>query len=360
MTGLRWVVRIGFAAVALHGLQAVVQQVIPVPERGPQQSEWLFHAIAATFLVWIAARSVWTGWRLAAAVFAIFFGVTFLTSLVEGAVFGFVPWADAVPLGAAIGVTALLFAPVAVAAAGRARAAPVTPPEPSPLAPLAPTTAFQWLARIAGCSALYVLVYLLAGMIIFPYVKEVYAEMGLPPVGAMVLLQLLVRGPIFVGACILVVGMTAGSRIHRALVAGAMMAVLGGILPLFVPNPYIPEAIRWVHFFEVVTSNFLFGLATGWAFAARPATSMTAAGTPADTRGAMGSAAVGGAALLAAASLLWFPHPASAQVALEGQWVYAAEISDDIEAAVGRSVAGIPFAFRTVARNLLRRANIPP
>jgi hypothetical protein len=39
-----------------------------------------------------------------------------------------------------------------------------------------------------------------------------------------------------------------------------------------VPTPYMPDAIRWVHFFEVSVTNFLFGalMAAMWGSAKRP------------------------------------------------------------------------------------------
>ena len=35
-------------------------------------------------------------------------------------------------------------------------------------------------------------------------------------------------------------------------------------LLLVVPNAVFPDAIRWAHFVEVVTSNFVFGAIAGW------------------------------------------------------------------------------------------------
>jgi hypothetical protein len=55
-----------------------------------------------------------------------------------------------------------------------------------------------------------------------------------------------------------------------------MMAVLGGVVPLLLPSPYFSEAIRWVHFAEVVSSNFVFGVLTGRAFAAAPTSELAA------------------------------------------------------------------------------------
>lgn len=30
------------------------------------------------------------------------------------------------------------------------------------------------------------------------------------------------------------------------------------------PNPYFPDSVRWVHFMEVTSSNFVFGVIVAW------------------------------------------------------------------------------------------------
>lgn len=94
--------------------------------------------------------------------------------------------------------------------------------------------------------------------------QEFYEQLTLPSTGTIVLLQLLVRGPLFAAIGLLIVRMTAATRIEHALMVGVAMSMLGGVAPLIPPNPFLPDAVRWVHFMEVVPSNFLFGFVTGW------------------------------------------------------------------------------------------------
>jgi hypothetical protein len=41
--------------------------------------------------------------------------------------------------------------------------------------------------------------------------------------------------------------------------AGFMFTLLTGVTQLMIPNPFFPDAVRWAHFCEVVSSMFVFG-----------------------------------------------------------------------------------------------------
>ena len=53
-------------------------------------------------------------------------------------------------------------------------------------------------------------------------------------------------------------------RLSGALTVGALFALLSGVAPLLMPNPYFPDSVRWAHFCEVTSSNFLFGVIVAW------------------------------------------------------------------------------------------------
>jgi hypothetical protein len=106
---------------------------------------------------------------------------------------------------------------------------------------------------------MYVFLYFLAGAIIFPYVKDFYATQSLPPYSTIFALQFLVRGPIFVVLCVTMVRMLDLPRLSGALAVGTVFAILNGIAPLLMPDPFFPDSVRWIHLCEVATSNFLFG-----------------------------------------------------------------------------------------------------
>ena len=44
----------------------------------------------------------------------------------------------------------------------------------------------------------------------------------------------------------------------------ATMVGLGGVAPLLVPNPFLPDAVRWAHMIEIGASNAIFGWLIGW------------------------------------------------------------------------------------------------
>jgi hypothetical protein len=44
-----------------------------------------------------------------------------------------------------------------------------------------------------------------------------------------------------------------------------------GLAPLLVPNPLMPDAIRYAHMVEVVCSNLVFGGIAGWLLSPRRA-----------------------------------------------------------------------------------------
>jgi hypothetical protein len=216
----------------------------------------------AAIMMALARCATFTGWRLAAALGAVYYVVTSLSALIEAAVFDVVPLAHLWSLALMTAVTTALFAPVVVLVAGGFGG------DRGSLPRLGALPAASFAARFAGCSALYLVLYFAAGMIIYPFVRSFYETLDQPPLGVIVALQLFGRGPLHVGICVLVAAMTGPTRARRALLAGAVMAGLGGFVPLVVPNPYFPDAVRWVHMAEVVTSNFLFGAITGWVFGA--------------------------------------------------------------------------------------------
>jgi len=53
-------------------------------------------------------------------------------------------------------------------------------------------------------------------------------------------------------------------RMTGALMVGAMFTLLSGVAPLLMPNPAFPDSVRWVHFCEVTSENFVFGAIVAW------------------------------------------------------------------------------------------------
>jgi hypothetical protein len=250
----------GFILTVLQMLTGMVLGPLDV-EMPPGTLPWMLLAnlLLAGVLAWYARRSAWTGWRLAAALFAISYGIGHASALIELYFFPVLPRPGLLQ-GILVSslVPAVLISPVMVWLAGRwsrAGAAPAMAPERS---------ATEWMARFAACCVAYVLLYFAAGMIIFPYVQAFYAQLTLPAVSTVIMLQLFVRGPLFVAIGFLIVRMAPATRMEHALAVGIAMSVLGGVVPLLVPNPFFPDYVRWAHLAEVVSSNLVFGCTVGW------------------------------------------------------------------------------------------------
>jgi hypothetical protein len=124
--------------------------------------------------------------------------------------------------------------------------------------PSPPATAV-W--KFVVSDVLYVLLYFAAGTIIFPFVRDFYTTQTVPSSGKIIALQLLVRGPIFIGVCLLLARLLVLPRWKAALAVGLAFTMLSGVAPLLMPNPFFPDSVRWVHLAEVTCSNFLFGAA---------------------------------------------------------------------------------------------------
>jgi hypothetical protein len=117
--------------------------------------------------------------------------------------------------------------------------------------------------RLAIAPPLYVVCYLGAGMLVWPFIAAYYQARPMPSLGPVVALQV-VRGLAFGAIVFLIAQRCDGGRVERVLVAGLTLAVLGGAAPLVMPNPLMPEAIRLAHLVEVVPSIFAFAAILAW------------------------------------------------------------------------------------------------
>ena len=53
------------------------------------------------------------------------------------------------------------------------------------------------------------------------------------------------------------------NAIQKGLIIGLLFSFLGG-MQLLIPNPFMPEMVRFAHLVETVSSNFLWGFLIGW------------------------------------------------------------------------------------------------
>lgn len=242
---------------------------IPPPETNPflwQFGSWL---VLASTLVWFGRRSAWTGWRRAAGLAILLFGISNFNSIIEARFFGLV---SARQLYAILTMSALSAALFALALAPLLRRTPA-------LQGSQPDWVLRFTAgRLAVGAFAYLFIYFAAGLLVLPFVEGFYLQRPMPSPFHVIAMQLLIRGPVFVALIALLVRMSGAARAETALMSGAALSLLGGVATLMVPNSFIPDAPRWAHFVEVATSNFLYGCFLGWLLTVRTAVSEAAAG----------------------------------------------------------------------------------
>ncbi len=261
MNIVKIVSRLVMAWIALMAAQIAVGMVIhPKTPANPNPLLFLMVYDASIVLAIGAAalRSDWRDWRLVRALFLVSAGIG-VANWIEGA--WYLPnvgidWRatliyDVVSLGVASLLWLLVF-----------RTAPV--PESNVSSTLPDRSFSQKLWRSVLCSACYVFLYFLAGMIIFPFVRDYYATQHLPSFGQIVAMQFLLRGPMFILVCLTLIRMFRLPHLSGAVAVGLAFTFISGVAALIMPNGIFPDSVRWAHFCEVTSSNFVFGCVVGW------------------------------------------------------------------------------------------------
>jgi hypothetical protein len=255
-------IRIPIYAAGIFLVEALFGPIVaPVlPKSDPNALGWVVTSdlIVAAVLAWLVSSAHTRGWRLAVGLAAAWFVVASATSSIEAYFFGLF----------SLDVTGRLLLFGIVTAAGiclMVRADERVTRQPNVRAITEVWTPWHWLSRTAVSALAYVVLYFVAGsiVILMPGLLQFYEQRGLPSPLAVIAVQLFVRGPAFA----LVIGMLArllgGSRGQSAVASAAVMSLVGGVAALIIPNAFFPDAIRWYHFVEVTSSNFVFGLIAG-------------------------------------------------------------------------------------------------
>jgi hypothetical protein len=234
----------------------------------------------ATVLTHLILRSRWTGWRLAGAVFFVFYGVMTFMSQIESAVFitslppGMLP--RLFLMGA---IVAAPFSVLAVLILGKRKAEIVDTQQNSRL--VMPTSEWAW--KLAVIALAYLILYFTFGYFIAwqsSAVREYYG--GVDEGGFLAQMRTTVRDrpwlvPFQIGRAMCwvllalpVIRMLKGQWRETALSIGLVFAVLMNA-QLLLPNPYMPEPVRMAHLVETASSNFIFGVFVGWLLTERHA-----------------------------------------------------------------------------------------
>ena len=162
-------------------------------------------------------------------------------------------------------IISLLFAPISVGIMGRLRS--------SDRADLSMGAHMNLLKPLCWIAASYVLIYFLFGYFIAwqsEAVREYYSgSTAILPFHlhmwdvlisnpGLILFQF-IRGLVWGGLAVLIGRSMLASWGTKAIMTGLIFGVMlaGGLL---IPNPFMPESVRWAHLWETSSSNFVLGI----------------------------------------------------------------------------------------------------
>ncbi len=232
----------------------------------------------AAVLTHIILRSRWAGWRLAATVFLVFYGVTTFMGQIESAIF-----ITRLPPGA---LPRLFLMGALVAAPFSALAVLILGKRKPSTSDVGPNTRLQmpaseWAWKLGVIAVLYVILYFTFGYFVawrHPEVRAYYegvdtgsfaAHMAMVIRDTPLLIPIqIVRALLWTALALPVIRMMKGKRLETALAIGLLFSVVMNA-QLLLPNPYMPEAVRMAHLAETASSNFLFGAFIGWLLSKR-------------------------------------------------------------------------------------------
>ncbi|HUH97748.1 MAG TPA: hypothetical protein VLZ89_10345 [Anaerolineales bacterium] len=229
--------------------------------------------IMSMMLAYLALRSRWHGWKLAGALFLIFYTLYTFLGWVE--LLAFPAVSDQMPKGMLTPgmlieglILALPFSLLAVWILGRTGKDVAQDPEKARLSMPAP----EWAWKLACAAILYVIVYFTFGYYVAwrtPGLPQFYGgtDPGTFPAQLDSVLRdtpwlyalQLGRGLIWAGVGCLILRMHKGGAWEAGLATGLSFTVLMNAALLF-PNPFMPPFVAHAHTIELLSSNFLYGI----------------------------------------------------------------------------------------------------
>ena len=231
----------------------------------------LVSLIMTLMLAYLALRSRWLGWKLAGALFLLFYGIYTFLSQIETAVFPAVA-NQLLPgmLGGFFLAGLILAAPLSLLAVwilGKAKKEPAVNQPNNRLA----LPASEWAWKIAVAVLLYVAVYFIFGYYIAwrtPGLPEFYGSTDPGTFWGQVSNVVRdtpwlpffqgFRALVWIGIGCIIIRMHKGNGLETSLAVGLAFSVLMAA-PLLFPNPFMPPEITRAHFIELISSNFLYG-----------------------------------------------------------------------------------------------------
>jgi hypothetical protein len=270
----------------LSGLDKVAQQSIasqPVPLASQQvpplpdnflASFLIFTLSAGNILSYLILRARWHGWMLVAAIFVSMYGISTVASQLESVAFlsNKLPHGMIRALFVQGAIAAALFAPLAVLALGKWRAASI----PAPKSPASvPPKLASILLRLAILVAAFVFLYMFFGYYVAwknPELRHFYGGPELATFWAAlrhnwissrwIYALAAFRALLYVGCLYPLVRMLHTSRRESALAAAFFSACWTTVLLL--PNPLMPASVARSHFWETLGFSLVFGALAGW------------------------------------------------------------------------------------------------
>ncbi len=277
VTGLLWRV---FAAASISWFVSQVlnevlvgESLVPHPAvEGVGTAEYVLLTLISTLLVtaalaYPAALSSLHGLALVQALAIAHFGLHHLLSIVEAAVF--LPQMSASEVGLGIfggAIQSIVLAVCIVVALGR-----LSPTDASAVTKPEPISWQGWLWRFLVCALVYLVLYIAAGLLILPFVREFYPDLDGQTLNPVFICGLqLRRGAVYVACVVPLVRSLQASRLKVALATAVLVPMVHGVAGLLVPSEHMEAAAwRFAHMIEIGWSNFLFGLLIGCLFARR-------------------------------------------------------------------------------------------
>ncbi len=269
----------------LSGLDKIGQQTVasqpapPATQRVPQMPENLlrsflvFTLCVGGTLSYLILRSRWHGWILAGAIFVAMYGISTVAIQVESVAFlsNKLPQGMIRALFVQGAIAAVLFAPLAVLALGKWRAASLS----APMSPVAPLKRASILLRLGILVAAFVFLYMFFGYYVAwrnPDLQRYYAGPELANFWAAwrhnwtssrwIYALAAFRALLHIACLYPLVRMLHTSRRESALAAALFLACWTTVLLL--PNPLMPASVARSHFWETLGFNLVFGALAGW------------------------------------------------------------------------------------------------
>ncbi len=291
LTGLRMLATCLLFAVCfsvggvLSGLDKIGQQTVaslpapPANQQVPQMPEnflrsfLVFTLCVGGTLSYVILRSRWHGWMLVGAIFVGMYGISTVAVQVESVAFlsNKLPPGMIRALFVQGAIVAALFAPLAVLALGKWRAASLR----APMSPAAPLKLASILLRLAILVAAFVFLYMFFGYYVAwrnPDLRRYYAGPELATFWAAwrhnwtsspwIYALAAFRALLHIACLYPLVRMLHTSRRESALAAALFLACW--TTALLLPNPLMPASVARSHFWETLGFNLVFGTLAGW------------------------------------------------------------------------------------------------